>query len=94
MYVKHKLLVTAVSERFENMQNAAEKPPFFLRNWTAVYVFNTFIVVWVFIVGFGFGGWASMVNFIRQVNTFGLFAKCYQCKPPPAPPAAPAPPHH
>lgn len=75
-------------------KNAAEKPPFFLRNWTAVYVFNTFIVVWVFIVGFGFGGWASMVNFIRQVNTFGLFAKCYQCKPPPAPPAAPAPPHH
>ncbi|KAF5956111.1 hypothetical protein HYC85_008967 [Camellia sinensis] len=64
-------------------QNAAEKPPFFLPSWTAMYVVNTFIVVWVFIVGFGFGGWASMNNLINQIDTFGLFAKCYQCKPPP-----------
>lgn len=68
------------------MQNAAEKPPFFLPSWTAMYLINAFIVVWVLVVGFGFGGWASMTNFIRQINTFGLFAKCYQCaKPPPAP---------
>ncbi|KAJ6317769.1 hypothetical protein OIU76_013331 [Salix suchowensis] len=32
-------------------------------------------------VGFGLGGWASMSNFIKQVDTFGLFAKCYQCPP-------------
>ncbi|KAK3017238.1 hypothetical protein RJ639_005526, partial [Escallonia herrerae] len=64
-------------------QNAAEKPPFFLPSWTAMYMVNIFIVLWVFIVGFGFGGWASMTNFIKQVDTFGLFAKCYQCKPPP-----------
>ncbi|XP_028065749.1 auxin transporter-like protein 2 [Camellia sinensis] len=64
-------------------KNAAEKPPFFLPSWTAMYVVNTFVVVWVFVVGFGFGGWASMTNFIKQVDTFGLFAKCYQCKSPP-----------
>ncbi|CAG7880746.1 unnamed protein product [Brassica rapa] len=65
-------------------QNAAEKPPFFLPSWTAMYVLNAFVVIWVLIVGFGFGGWASVTNFVRQVDTFGLFAKCYQCKPPPA----------
>ncbi|TMW95346.1 hypothetical protein EJD97_009029 [Solanum chilense] len=73
-------------------QNAAEKPPFFMPSWTAMYVINTFIVVWVFVVGFGFGGWASMTNFVRQVDTFGLFAKCYQCKPS-LPPAASISPH-
>ncbi|KAL3753618.1 hypothetical protein ACJRO7_000948 [Eucalyptus globulus] len=73
-------------------QNAAEKPPSFLPSWTAMYVINAFVVGWVLVVGFGFGGWASMTNFVRQVDTFGLFAKCYQCKPPP-PPAAAAP-HH
>ncbi|PNX89121.1 auxin transporter-like protein 2-like, partial [Trifolium pratense] len=72
--------------------NAAEKPPFFMPSWTAMYIFNAFIVVWVLVVGFGFGGWASMTNFIRQIDTFGLFAKCYQCKPPPVMVAAP-PPH-
>ncbi|KAG6427635.1 hypothetical protein SASPL_111881 [Salvia splendens] len=64
-------------------QNAAEMPPFFLPSWAAMYAINTFIVIWVLIVGFGFGGWASVTNFVRQVDTFGLFAKCYQCKPPP-----------
>ncbi|CAH2056690.1 unnamed protein product [Thlaspi arvense] len=63
-------------------QNAAEKPPFFLPSWTAMYAVNIFVVGWVLVVGFGFGGWASMTNFVKQVDTFGLFAKCYQCKPP------------
>ncbi|KAK9126162.1 hypothetical protein Scep_015008 [Stephania cephalantha] len=76
-------------------QNAAEKPPFFLPSWTAMYVLNTFIVIWVLIIGFGFGGWASMTNFVRQVDSFGLFAKCYQCpKPHPVVPSAPSPQHH
>ncbi|KAH9672829.1 auxin transporter protein 1 [Citrus sinensis] len=76
-------------------KNAAEKPPFFLPSWTAMYAFNIFVVVWVFVVGFGFGGWASVTNFVRQVDSFGLFAKCYQCKPPPPPAgAAAAGPHH
>ncbi|XP_023517378.1 auxin transporter-like protein 4 isoform X1 [Cucurbita pepo subsp. pepo] len=67
-------------------QNAAEKPPFFLPSWTAMYVLNSFIVVWILVVGFGFGGWASVTNFVRQIDSFGLFAKCYQCKPSLAPP--------
>jgi len=62
-------------------QNAAEKLPFFVPSWTLMYVINAFVVVWVLVVGFGFGGWASMANFIKQVDTFGLFAKCYQCPP-------------
>lgn len=34
------------------------------------YCVNVFVVVRVLVVGFGFGGWASMINFIRQVDTF------------------------
>ncbi|EYU26651.1 hypothetical protein MIMGU_mgv1a0066981mg, partial [Erythranthe guttata] len=73
-------------------KNAAEKPPPFMPSWTAMYAINSFIVIWVFVVGFGFGGWASVTNFVRQVDTFGLFAKCYQCKPAAA--AHLPPPHH
>ncbi|KAG6494134.1 hypothetical protein ZIOFF_049153 [Zingiber officinale] len=74
-------------------QNAAEKPPFFLPSWTAMFLVDTFIIGWVLVVGFGLGGWASMTNFIRQIDTFGLFAKCYQC-PKPHPEPALAPEHH
>lgn len=75
-------------------KNAAEKLPFFLPSWTGMFVVNTFIVVWVLIVGFGFGGWASMTNFIKQVDTFGLFAKCYQCPPRASAAPPPHPLHH
>lgn len=83
------------------MQNAVEKPPKFVGRWVGAFTINVFLVVWVFVVGFGFGGWASMTNFIRQIDNFGFFAKCYQCPPPPPPPqmrnftvAAPPPLHH
>ncbi|CAA6663803.1 unnamed protein product [Spirodela intermedia] len=62
-------------------ENAVEAPPRFMGGWAGTYCLNCFVVGWVFVVGFGFGGWASMVNFIRQVDTFGLFTKCYQCPP-------------
>lgn len=65
-------------------KNAAKKPPFFLPSWTAVYALNTFTIIWVLVIGFGLGGWASMANFIKQVDTSGLFAKCYQCPPSPS----------
>ncbi|KAG2309282.1 hypothetical protein Bca52824_029030 [Brassica carinata] len=64
----HMLTYRSASAR----QNAAEKPPFFMPSWTAMYVLNAFVVIWVLIVGFGFGGWASVTNFVRQVDTFGL----------------------
>ncbi|WZY77140.1 hypothetical protein YC2023_023524 [Brassica napus] len=62
-------------------ENAVERPPRVLGGWMGTYCINIFVVVWVFVVGFGFGGWASMVNFVRQIDTFGLFTKCYQCPP-------------
>jgi auxin influx carrier (AUX1 LAX family) len=60
-----------------------------------MFVVNLFVVVWVLVVGFGLGGWASVTNFVKQIDTFGLFAKCYQC-PPKAHVGSPlsAPPHH
>ncbi|XP_024525197.1 auxin transporter-like protein 2 [Selaginella moellendorffii] len=61
--------------------NSVEKPPFFLPSWTLVYLVNFFIVVWIAVIGVGFGGWASVTNFVHQIDTFGLFAKCYQCPP-------------
>lgn len=64
-------------------ENAVEKPPRFLPSWAAMYMVNLFVVVWTLVVGVGFGGWASITNFVRQIDTFGLFAKCYQCPPKP-----------
>uniref|UniRef100_A0A0A9F340 Aic1 n=1 Tax=Arundo donax TaxID=35708 RepID=A0A0A9F340_ARUDO len=83
----------------QSRENAVERPPRLAGGWTGAYVINSFVVAWVLVVGFGFGGWASITNFVQQVNTFGLFAKCYQCPPhlaaPPVPlappPMAPAP---
>ncbi|KAL5203629.1 hypothetical protein ABZP36_008500 [Zizania latifolia] len=62
-------------------ENAVERPPRALGGWAGTYAANSFVVMWVLVVGFGFGGWASTVNFVRQINTFGLFTKCYQCPP-------------
>ncbi|KAG5050520.1 hypothetical protein JHK85_011623 [Glycine max] len=62
-------------------ENAVERPPSKLGGWVGLYSMNVFVVVWVLVVGFGLGGWASMINFIHQIDTFGLFAKCYQCPP-------------
>lgn len=70
-------------------ENAVEQPPRFVGRWAGTFTINIFVVVWVFIIGFGFGGWASMLNFIHQIDTFGLFTKCYQC---PSPKQFPIPP--
>lgn len=77
--------------RRRSLQNAVEPPPKFVGGWAGSYTINAFVVVWVLLVGFGFGGWASMANFVHQIDTFGLFAKCYQCPPPPLPPTAAVP---
>ncbi|XP_074304207.1 auxin transporter-like protein 5 isoform X2 [Silene latifolia] len=74
---------------------AVEQPPKFVGRWTGTFVINAFVVVWVLVVGFGFGGWASMVNFVHQIDTFGLFTKCYQCPlPKPVTNATAPPPSH
>lgn len=64
------------------MQSAVEQPPKFVGRWAGSFAINIFVVIWVLIVGFGFGGWASMINFVHQIDTFGLFTKCYQCPSP------------
>lgn len=69
-------------------QNAVEQPSKYMGRWVGTYTINVFVVIWVLIVGFGFGGWASMTNFIHQIDTFGLFTKCYQCMPQ-LPPSSP-----
>ncbi|XP_066362928.1 auxin transporter-like protein 2 [Miscanthus floridulus] len=89
----HMLTYRSASARL----NAAEKPPSFLPSWSGMFVLNAFVVAWVLVVGFGLGGWASVTNFVKQIDTFGLFAKCYQCPTKPhaagSPLPAPAPPH-
>uniref|UniRef100_J3N6C2 Amino acid transporter transmembrane domain-containing protein n=1 Tax=Oryza brachyantha TaxID=4533 RepID=J3N6C2_ORYBR len=63
-------------------ENAVEPPPRALGGWAGTFAANCFVVAWVLVVGFGFGGWGrTPVNFVRQVDTFGLFTKCYQCPP-------------
>ncbi|KAG9459444.1 hypothetical protein H6P81_003952 [Aristolochia fimbriata] len=46
-----------------------------------MYWISASVAMWVFVFGFGFGGWASATMFIRQIQSFGLFDKCYQCPP-------------
>ncbi|CAI9769814.1 unnamed protein product [Fraxinus pennsylvanica] len=71
-------------------ENAVNQPSKYVGRWVGTCIINIFIVVWVLIVGFGFGGWASMINFVHQIDTFGLFTKCYQC-PPQLPPSSSPP---
>ncbi|KAG0565890.1 hypothetical protein M758_7G020400 [Ceratodon purpureus] len=59
--------------------SSVEKPPFFLPSWTGLYIVNIALCVYIVVIGIGFGGWASVTNFIKQIETFGVFAKCYQC---------------
>uniref|UniRef100_A0A0D3HB62 Amino acid transporter transmembrane domain-containing protein n=1 Tax=Oryza barthii TaxID=65489 RepID=A0A0D3HB62_9ORYZ len=55
------------------------RPPRFAGGWTGAYVINSFVVAWVLVVGFGFGGWASITNFVHQVDTFRpLAAGCHR----------------
>ncbi|KAL5983687.1 hypothetical protein ACLOJK_017778, partial [Asimina triloba] len=44
-----------------------------------MYWISAVVATWVFVFGFGFGGWASGTNFIRQIKSFGFFDECYQC---------------
>lgn len=60
-------------------EDAAEKPGKWMPSWKGIVFFNTFIICMIFVLGFGFGGWASISNLISQVSTFGVFEKCYQC---------------
>lgn len=47
--------------------------------WTGVFAINYFIIVSVAVAGFGFGGYASVLALIESINSFGVFAKCFNC---------------
>lgn len=63
----------------EARQNAAEKMSKFLPRWKGVVVVNILVIIAVATLGTGLGSYASIVNIKNQFNTFGVFAKCYQC---------------
>uniref|UniRef100_A0A0C9RQK5 TSA: Wollemia nobilis Ref_Wollemi_Transcript_23155_1695 transcribed RNA sequence n=1 Tax=Wollemia nobilis TaxID=56998 RepID=A0A0C9RQK5_9CONI len=60
-------------------QEAADKPKRWMPKGRGIVLLNWAIVVLIAVLGFGFGSWASLSNLIKQVNTFGVFDKCYQC---------------
>ncbi|KAJ7520803.1 hypothetical protein O6H91_19G023700 [Diphasiastrum complanatum] len=61
-------------------QSAIEQPPVWIfRSWRVMFAINACVVVLMVTVGVGMGGWASIKFFVKQVHSFGLFAKCYQC---------------
>ncbi|RVW38619.1 Auxin transporter-like protein 5 [Vitis vinifera] len=70
------------------VQNAVEQPPKYLGRWAGAYTINIFVVVLGVCGWFWVWWWASMINFVHQIDTFGLFTKCYQC-PPSSPPQHP-----
>lgn len=53
------------------------KPPYF--NFKLIRIINWCIVVIVTGLGVGFGGYASIKNFIAQLDQYEVFAECYQC---------------
>ena len=59
--------------------SAVRGPPRWVPAWSAVFAVNVFVFVWAAVLGVGFGGWASVREVVRQVDTFGLFDPCYQC---------------
>lgn len=59
--------------------SAVREPPAWFPTWNGVLGVNLFILVWVVIFGVVCGGWASLREVARQVDTFGMFDPCYQC---------------
>lgn len=60
-------------------QDASEKGGTWIPKWKGICTINLGIVVVIGVLGFGFGSWASLSNLVKQVNTFGIFDKCFQC---------------
>ncbi|KAK9807255.1 hypothetical protein WJX73_003504 [Symbiochloris irregularis] len=72
----------------EARDNAPKPPPSFLaRSWKLAFAISLFIGSILFVFGFGFGAWASILSLKQNGDTFGAFAACYQCTTPKAAPA-------
>ncbi|EFJ33175.1 hypothetical protein SELMODRAFT_84463 [Selaginella moellendorffii] len=79
VYILPCLAFMVIRRHKESRENAIEQPPFWIKSWVGVYCINLGLVLWVGIIGAGFGSWASMHNIMHKVEKFGLFAKCFQC---------------
>lgn len=53
------------------------KQPYF--NFKLMRIINWAIVGFTLILGVGYGGYASIKNFINQFSEYEIFAECYQC---------------
>ncbi len=64
-------------------QNEAEKPnkPRRIVGWWGMVTLNSLVILVIFVLGTGFGSYASVLNIVDQVKSFGIFQKCYQCSP-------------
>ena len=51
-------------------------------NLRYVRLLNWCLAGLLFVFGVGVGGWASVTNFIRQIENFDYFAECYLCDAP------------
>lgn len=60
-------------------ENSPVKLPWFLPTWSLLYMANILVLLWIAVIGVGFGGWGGISNLIRQVHSFGFFDKCFQC---------------
>ena len=48
-------------------------------SFKAMRILNWCIVIIMSFLGVGYGGYASIKNFIAQINQYEVFAACYQC---------------
>ncbi|KAH8940573.1 hypothetical protein BDL97_15G096000 [Sphagnum fallax] len=67
----------------KSRQNEAEKPnkPRRIVGWRGMVTLNFLVILVIFVLGTGFGSYASVLNIVDQVKSFGIFQKCYQCSP-------------
>lgn len=68
-------LVFKSSEQAEDM--AKPLPPWAKLPW--IRALNWVLAISLMVAGVGVGGWASISNFIKQIENFDYFAECYQC---------------
>jgi len=47
----------------------------FIGGWTVALTLNLFLFIYLLV--FGVGTWASIKNLVCQVNTLAVFANCY-----------------
>ncbi|XP_024526150.1 auxin transporter-like protein 1 [Selaginella moellendorffii] len=67
VYILPCLAFMVIRRHKESRENAIEQPPFWIKSWVGVYCINLGLVLWVGIIGAGFGSWASMHNIMHKI---------------------------